>query len=470
MPLQIINTDTKGLGLRVYLGTTDDVFVMKNATVGSVDDDGISGTGSGHRVAIHGDVVAESRGVVLGGAAAVNLGQEIIVNSGALVYGSDTGVSVIGYETTISNAGLIASGYTAILLEGVSGYTVSTISNSGTIESYGYYGIKLDADATEKLVIENSGLIKSTAYALYDASAGAVEELTNTGRIHGKISFGGGDDLYDGTSGRLSGRIYGGEGDDRIFGGVDSEVFFGDEGDDTLHGYGGDDYLLGGEGADQMEGGKGHDAFDVSDVGDVVVELAGQGTDLVYSDISYTLTKNVENLTFVSSADIDGVGNSLGNQIVGHSGSNTLKGLAGRDVLLGNSGADRLEGGAEADKLTGGAGADKLYGGAGSDQFIFTDLTESTFSSSGRDTIFDFSRAQGDKIVLSSIDANDAASDNQAFSFIGASAFSGDKGELRYTYNGSKTLIQGDDDGDGAADFAILLSGKIALTSADFAL
>lgn len=48
--------------------------------------------------------------------------------------------------------------------------------------------------------------------------------------------------------------------------------------------------------------------------------------------------------------------------------------------------------------------------------------------------------------------------------------FTGDTGELAYTLRRSMTLVSGDTDGDGNADFVLRLSSKIMLAETDFAL
>ncbi|MEG4535116.1 pre-peptidase C-terminal domain-containing protein, partial [Microcoleus sp. D2_18a_D3] len=93
---------------------------------------------------------------------------------------------------------------------------------------------------------------------------------------------------------------------------------------DTLDGGDDNDRLDGGLGLDQLRGGLGNDIFVVDNAGDLVTELAGQGTDLVESGITYTLPVQVENLTLTGSALINGTGNTLANTIIGNTASNFL--------------------------------------------------------------------------------------------------------------------------------------------------
>ena len=84
-------------------------------------------------------------------------------------------------------------------------------------------------------------------------------------------------------------------------------------GNDTLYGNSGNDTLTGGAGADNMVGGAGNDTFDVDNLADTVVEITGQGTDLVQSSVNWTLSTDLENLTLSGSAAISGTGNALDN-------------------------------------------------------------------------------------------------------------------------------------------------------------
>jgi len=72
-----------------------------------------------------------------------------------------------------------------------------------------------------------------------------------------------------------------------------------------------DNVIDGGVGADTMIGGKGNDSYFIDNVGDKVVEQAGEGIDTVYARISTTLGANVENLVLMDAttperATIDG--------------------------------------------------------------------------------------------------------------------------------------------------------------------
>lgn len=111
------------------------------------------------------------------------------------------------------------------------------------------------------------------------------------------------------------------------------------------------------------------------------------------------------------------------------------------------SGDDRLIGNEVANRLNGGAGDDVLTGNGGADLFVFA-------QTGGHDRITDFVSGT-DKISLTGIDANSALAGDQAFSFIGANAFSNHAGELRTYVDGGARFLAGDVDGNGVADFTI---------------
>ncbi|BAN49789.1 peroxidase family protein [Metapseudomonas resinovorans] len=165
---------------------------------------------------------------------------------------------------------------------------------------------------------------------------------------------------------------------DMMIGGVGNDVLGGREGDDVLTGGAGDDFLNGGAGADQMSGGTGNDAFVVHDALDVVIELAGQGTDQVQTFLTnYTLGANLENLRYVGTANFTGVGNTLGNTVVGAVGNDTLGGREGNDLLMGGAGDDFLNGW---------TGNDQMLGGTGNDVFLVHDALDVVVEQSGEGT------------------------------------------------------------------------------------
>jgi Ca2+-binding RTX toxin-like protein len=154
--------------------------------------------------------------------------------------------------------------------------------------------------------------------------------------------------------------------------------------------------------------------------------------------------------------------------IHGLGGQDRIAGQGGNDALYGDGGSDRLIGGAGDDVLAGGAGRDVMVGGAGADHFVIDALSDSVVGG-GRDMIKDF-LIGSDKIDLTAIDANGGLGGDQAFTYIGTGAFTHTAGELQAKAFGTNTLVSGDVDGNGKADFQILLSGSVALQATDFLL
>ena len=208
--------------------------------------------------------------------------------------------------------------------------------------------------------------------------------------------------------------LVGTEETDYFYGNVTNDTLVGLGGDDILSGGTGNDTLDGGTGEDRMTGGSGNDLFVVDSINDIVVESVGQGMDTVQTSLSYTLGSNLENLTLIGSAAINGTGNSLNNVLTGNSAFNVLNGGAGNDTYVvgigdtvveaasagtdtvksdsnwtlstnlenliltgvaavngtGNSLANTLTGNSAANILSGEAGVDTLIGAQGDDLYI----------------------------------------------------------------------------------------------------
>ncbi len=121
-----------------------------------------------------------------------------------------------------------------------------------------------------------------------------------------------------------------------------ANVLTGNAGANTLTGGAGNDTLDGGLDAvlDVLIGGAGNDTYIVR-ANDTVTEAASAGTDTVKTDLtSFTLSANVENLTFTGTGAFVGMGNTLANALTGGIGNDTLDGGAGADTLTGGLGND----------------------------------------------------------------------------------------------------------------------------------
>jgi Ca2+-binding RTX toxin-like protein len=225
----------------------------------------------------------------------------------------------------------------------------------------------------------------------------------------------------------------------------------------------------------------------------VKIDMVNSAT--ILSNVSATLTGASEGLKLIGIRSINGTGNGLANTITGNDGANDLAGLGGadslrgrigEDTLAGGGGDDRVAGGQDddeveggegvdfviggegADTVAGGLGNDRLRGGDGADLFRFDDVAD---SEKAGDTIVDFEQGS-DRLDLSAIDAVTGSGD-QAFSLLapgerlepGMAA-----GKISVFGDAEVTHIKGDVNGDGLADFHIVLHGAFTLTAADFIL
>jgi Ca2+-binding RTX toxin-like protein len=101
--------------------------------------------------------------------------------------------------------------------------------------------------------------------------------------------------------------------------------------------------LDGGTGNDSMFGWEGDDIYIVDSAGDVVSEgNPPGGIDTVQSSVSFSLAAigNIEHLTLMGGAAINGTGNALANVITGNGAANVLNGGAGNDSMVGGDGND----------------------------------------------------------------------------------------------------------------------------------
>src|SRR6185503_943981 len=128
-----------------------------------------------------------------------------------------------------------------------------------------------------------------------------------------------------------------------LYGNLGDNYLNGGQGADFLVGLAGNDSLLGGTGADNMAGGVGNDIYYVDNSGDQVIELAGEGDDLVVATASLSLTDAaaVETMSADPGAgNINLTGNEFAQSLYGNAGNNILTGLGGADYLVGGAGND----------------------------------------------------------------------------------------------------------------------------------
>ena len=117
--------------------------------------------------------------------------------------------------------------------------------------------------------------------------------------------------------------------------------------DNTIWGNRGNNQLSGGVGGnDTLVGFLGDDVYLINNTNEVIVENAGEGTDIVYVNSSYTLSAGAS-IELLSTYSIAGTqafnmtGNELDNTIWGNRGNNTLSGgFGGNDTLVGFLGDD----------------------------------------------------------------------------------------------------------------------------------
>jgi Ca2+-binding RTX toxin-like protein len=276
---------------------------------------------------------------------------------------------------------------------------------------------------------------------------------------------------------------------DVLTGNSANNVLTGRAGNDTLNGGNGNDTLQGDSGNDTLNGGDGIDTVsyrtatagvtvEISDYGG---ESTGGGGNDDFEEIENLIGSNFNDMIYGTNFSGGTFNGGAGNdRIGGDDGLFTLNGEAGDDELFsghgsgstlnGGDGNDRLEAGQGFITLNGGAGNDRLFvdnaveygkstmtGGAGADTFgysrnnfglVSVDITDFNGAGSGI----------GDQIDLTDIDAIEdllEGEDNQAFIFGGPFT----AGHLRYVGG----VLQGNTDGDTAAEFEIQLLGAPAL-------
>ena len=417
-------------------------------------------------------------------------GTDIVFSSASFTLGSNieqltlTGANAVnGTGNALSNtllgnnaANILDGGFGADTMTGGLGNDTYVIDNAGDVANElageGIDTIQTSLDHSlaaefENLVLTGTGNLNGTGNAGVNILTGNSGANQLDGGAGGDLLIGGlGDDTYAVDSGLDIVIEAAGSGNDTVnaslshdleddvenlvLTGVAAINGTGNTLANTLTGNIAANRLDGGEGADVMNGGFGDDVYIVDQVGDVVSELAGQGTDRVESAVDYTLDAGVENLILTGSDDVDGTGNLFANTLIGNDGENRLDGGGGADTMnagLGDDtyvvdnfgdvvieteilgGTDTVEssvtfilgptlenltligtdaingfgnaldniliGNIAANTLSGGNGADTMSGGLGDDTYVVDQAG---------DVVFEAGPAEGVDLVRSSID------------------------------------------------------------------
>ncbi len=230
-----------------------------------------------------------------------------------------------------------------------------------------------------------------------DAGDGNDEVLASAGidTVHG----GAGDDVISLSD--AGGTVWGDSGNDALTGGAAADQIDAGDGMNVLQGGGGNDALSsgigndvldGGSGADTMTGGAGDDIYYVDDIGDVVIDSAGNDKVVVSADLiaaGWTSASAIETLS---------VQGSLSVKLTGDIGNNELIAGAGDDTLDGGEGDDTEIGGEGDDTLISSAGHDTLVGGTGDDTYHVSGGAAHIEDFQGDDTI-DASESESDDVI-----------------------------------------------------------------------
>ena len=301
------------------------------------------------------------------------------------------------------------------------------------------------------------------------------------------IDGGKGDDIIYADDGGDT--VHGGSGNDTIYGGDGIDSLNGDSGNDTIHagssetvhGGGGKDKIIGGnylfgEGGDdtltdndpfahaKLVGGPGNDRLigDGSTEAYYANETAGVTIDLRITKAQNTGAAGRDTLKGISEVS----GSNYNDVLTGNNAANTLYGGYGKDTLNGSGGNDTLAGYAGDDTLWGGKGVDRLIGSSDKDRFVFKSTNETGIGATHRDVIADFHHTEHDIIDVHKIDADTTHGGNQDFTLV--HKFTHHPGQLIQVTQAGNTIVKGDVNGDGHADFEIELTGLITLVKSDF--
>lgn len=374
---------------------------------------GVLMTGSAALVTNSGSILGETLGVLITNSSAT------VLNHGNIT-GEGTALIVVGDGTRVRNGvdGHISSANAfGIELDG----TLATLANAGEITGEAA-GVNFQGDGC---YLRNSGIISGLSWGFYANNFGSLGFNEVSAVNSGVISGVNNGFLNQNQTLRLdnSGTIIAQAGSGLISFG---KVFLYNTGT-----------IAGGTGG-------GSDGFSIElGSGDAMVRNFG------------TLHGSAQ---FGSGNDLLRNGAIVDGSVFLDIGNDTYYGRGGsvEGSVYGGGGNDVLRGGDLVDRLSGGAGVDKMTGGSGADVFVFAKASEVS-SGAKVDHVTDFTTG---------IDKFDLSGFMGGGSFIGTTGFTGVAGQVRYA---SETgMLTGDVNGDGAADWTLILDNKGQVVAGDF--
>jgi hypothetical protein len=210
---QIFSDHTTGAEL---LG--NDNSIVNRGTGSIFAYDGIYMVGTNPTVTNHGSI----KGFELYGIDLYNTSNGAVYTDGE-IYGHENGVilySDLGgvIAPTVDNAGLIRSEMNGILVDTNSADPATIINEQGGTIKGGVWSIWASVGM---LSLENHGTIKGTVHC---TSAASPDRVVNDGAIEGKVQLGPGDDVFR-NKGGTAGRVFGGDGNDKLFAGPHADKF-----------------------------------------------------------------------------------------------------------------------------------------------------------------------------------------------------------------------------------------------------
>lgn len=438
-------------------GLGDDVYIVDSA-LDQVVESSFQGT----------DTVRASVAYVLSAGAVENLvltGTEAINGSGNALANTLTGNAarntlrgLAGGDTLTGGGGndTLVGGAGADVLVGGKGNDVLTGGTGSDTASYlGGNAVSVDLSITGVQDTQGAGLDRLDSVENLVGSAFG-DTLSGNGGDN-VIEGGAGADTLDGRGGFDTASYAGASAGVTVSLGIAGPQATGGAGSDSLAGF---EALLGSAFDDTLSGNTGSNTIEGGAGADILKGFGGIDT----ASYAHATSGVTVSLAIASQQNTGGAGlDTLAGfeNLTGSGFADTLTGNSGANVLRGGGGDDFCSGGGGSDRLAGGAGADLLTGGIGADRFVFAEGDTLPFASNC-DVIADFSLAQSDRIDLSGIDAAPAAAGDQAFVYRSTDPFTGTGvGEVRIVHSGANTILLGDVDGNGQADFTILLADFI---------